>query len=124
MKYDLHNMMWEILVISAFWPILLSGDIEKAFLQIQIREAERDALSFHWVKVVDSKKIETLRFARLTFGILQSPFVLEERLEKYLYNYRDICSEAVETIKNNMYYNDDLISKGVNLKEVITINEQ
>ena len=60
----------------------------------------------------------------MTFGILQSPFVLEEMLEKYLYNYRDICSEAVETIKNNMYYNDDLISKGVNLKEVITINEQ
>ena len=44
---------------------------------MRIREAERDALNFHWVKDLDSKKIETIRFARLVFRLTQRPFVPE-----------------------------------------------
>ena len=74
----LENMIWDILARLRFFPILLCGDIEKAFLEIQIREAERDALHFHWVKYLDSKKIETL-----VFGLTQSHFVLERVLRKH-----------------------------------------
>ena len=30
------------------WPTVLTGDLKKAFLQIRIKEEERDALRFHW----------------------------------------------------------------------------
>ena len=43
---------------------------------MRIREAKRDTIIFHWVKNLDSKKIETLRFASLVFGLTQLPFVL------------------------------------------------
>ena len=46
----LQNLIWDILTRSRFRPILLCGDIENAFLQIPIRESERDALHFHWVQ--------------------------------------------------------------------------
>ena len=46
----LQNLIWDILTRSWFRPILLCGDIEKAFLQIRIRESERDVLRFHWVQ--------------------------------------------------------------------------
>ena len=45
--------MWDILIRSRFKAILLCRDIEKAFLQIRIRECERNALRFHWIKKCD-----------------------------------------------------------------------
>ena len=44
----LQNLLCSILVCSRFLPILLTGDLEKAFLRVRIKEAERDALRFHW----------------------------------------------------------------------------
>ena len=55
---SLQNMTWDVLVSPRFRPMLLCGNIEKAFLQIRIREAERDALHFQWVKDLGSKKTE------------------------------------------------------------------
>ena len=44
----LQNRLWDILVKSRTYPILLTGDLKKAFLQIRIMEEERDSLRFHW----------------------------------------------------------------------------
>ena len=44
----LQNHLWNILVRARFYPILSTSDIEKAFLQIRIREQERDSLRFFW----------------------------------------------------------------------------
>ena len=46
----LQNSLWDVLTRSRFRPILLCGDIERAFLQIRIRASERDVLRFHRVK--------------------------------------------------------------------------
>ena len=44
----LQNQLWNVLVRARFHPILLTGDIEKAFLQVRIKEEERDSLRFSW----------------------------------------------------------------------------
>ena len=44
---SLQNVLWDILVRTRLRPVLLCGDIEKAFLYIRIRENDRDALRFH-----------------------------------------------------------------------------
>ena len=43
----LQKSLWDLLIRSRFRPILLSGDIEKAFPRIRIPEPERDVLRFH-----------------------------------------------------------------------------
>ena len=43
----LQNHLWSILVLSRFYPILLTSDLEKAFQQVRIKQEERDALRFH-----------------------------------------------------------------------------
>ena len=73
----LQNSLWDILIRSRFRPILLSEDIEKAFLQIRIRESERDVLRFHWVKNSDPSVTKINRFTRLVFGLTKSPFIPE-----------------------------------------------
>ena len=77
----LQNSMCDILVRSRFKPILLFGDIEKAFLQIRIREYERNVLRFHWVNKCDPNRVEINRFTRLVFGLKQSTFILEATLK-------------------------------------------
>ena len=44
----LQNQGYNILVRARFYPILLTGEIEKAFLQVHIKEEERDSLRFFW----------------------------------------------------------------------------
>ena len=83
----LQNSLWHILIRSCFRPILLCRDIEKAFLQIRIRESERDVLRFHWVKNSDPSVIEINRFTRLVFGLTQSPFILEGTLKEHFQYY-------------------------------------
>ena len=40
----LQNLLWDILVRSRVTPVLLCGDMKQAFLQIRIREDDRDSL--------------------------------------------------------------------------------
>ena len=66
---QLQNQLWNILVHARFHPILLTSDIEKAFfLQVPIKEEERDSLRFFWQSPgcgTDS----VYRFTRALFGM-------------------------------------------------------
>ena len=56
----LQNLLWSILIRTRFKPIALRGDLQKAFLQIRIKAANRDALRFHWIKERDPNQVEIL----------------------------------------------------------------
>ena len=64
----------------------IAGDIEKAFLNIEIPPEQRDFLRFLWVNDVSSENPELikLRFTRLVFGLTSSPFVLNATLRKHI----------------------------------------
>ena len=57
----LQNKLWDILIQQRGYPVILAGDIRKAFLQIRILESERDALCFHW-RADTHSEIDTYRF--------------------------------------------------------------
>ena len=118
----LQNFIWNILTRSRLRPTLLCRGIEKAFLQIRIRESERDVLRFHWVNSLESKNIEILRFTRLVFGLTQSPFILQGSLKKHFENYRGSFKELIKIIEDDMYV-DDLVTGGNNLEEVKEIKQ-
>ena len=71
----LQNLLWSVLIRTRFKPIALCGDLQKAFLQIRIKADDRDTLRFHWIKERNPNQIETPRFTRLVFGLVQSPFI-------------------------------------------------
>ena len=104
------NLIWDILVRNRMRPITLAGDLKQAFLQIRVREADRDALMFHWVVDKDSKKVETLRFTRVLFGLCQSPFKLGGTLEQLLTNMENEYPKEVQEIKKSIYVDDVLLS--------------
>ena len=71
----LQNQLWAVLVRARFHPILTTGDIKQAFLQVRISEQDRDALRFHWIADLETRRVATLRFTRALFGLSSSPFL-------------------------------------------------
>ena len=73
----LQNRLWAVLVRVRLQPVALTGDMKQAFLQIRIREEDRDALRFHWIRDLETRRVEVLRFTRALLGPAPSPFFLE-----------------------------------------------
>ena len=78
---------------------------QKAFLQIRIKEDERDALRFHW-RTNEHSNLETLRFTRALFGLTCSPFLLGGVIEQHLQSWESKLPEVVAALRKSLYVND------------------
>ena len=65
-----------VLVRFKYHRVALAADIEKAFLVVQIKEADRDVLRFLWIDDTDNtnRNIVVTHFNRVLFGVTSSPF--------------------------------------------------
>ena len=106
---------------ARFYPVLLSGDLQEAFLQVRIRAEELDALRFHW-KPKGHSQIQTLRCTRALFGLTCSPFLLGGVLEQHL-NTREVREpELVKLIKKSLYV-DDLVAGTATVQEALELKQ-
>lgn len=113
----LQKKLWDVWVRSSLHPVILCADIEKAFLQICIRDSQRDCPIFIWAEASNIDKIEIYRFAMLMFGLTQSPFILEEILDLHFNNCAQEVWEVSEKVRDNMYL-DDMVTGGESINEV------
>ena len=83
-------------------------DIKKAFLQIRIKESDRNALRFLWVEDPFSDNLEIIiyRFTRVLFGLNCSPFLLNGTLREHFLKYTDNYSEAIAAFIRSIYVDD------------------
>ncbi|KAH7699349.1 Pao retrotransposon peptidase family protein, partial [Aphelenchoides avenae] len=90
--------------------IVVVGDIEKAFLQISVRQEDRDLTRFLWLKDITKPpaddNIIVYRFTRVVFGIISSPFLLSATINTHL--QRD-GSELAKEIMHSIYSDNVLI---------------
>ncbi|XP_064479221.1 uncharacterized protein LOC135392441 [Ornithodoros turicata] len=94
--------------------VALIADIEKAFLQISLAEADRDALRFLWYTSTPRvgqplPDVEVLRMTRVPFGATSSPFLLAGTVRHHLQTssekYPTTCKLLLES-----FYVDDLVT--------------
>ena len=111
-----------VLVRSRFHPILLTGDLKQAFLQIRIKAENRDSLRFHW-KETGKDAIQIYRFTRALFGLTCSPFLLGGVLKYHLDAWEDRYPEIVKQLREGLYV-DDLITGGTTVAEIQTQKEK
>lgn len=103
---SLQNLLWSVILRERLQPIALCADLKQAFLQIRIKESDRDVLRFHWMKDRDPKQRTVYRFTRALFGLNQSPFLLQGTVGHHL-EENNVCDKrTIEKIKRDIYVND------------------
>lgn len=95
-------------------PIALVADVEKAFLQIGVKEEDRDTLRFLWYKDPPRPnepipEIETWRMTRVTFGTTASPFLLAATLQHHFQAMESAYPGTARTLRKSVYV-DDLLT--------------
>jgi len=90
--------------------IAMWSDIEKAFHSLELDDEDREVLKLIWLKDIDSpvsmENVQYLRFTRVPFGVISSPFLLAATVKYHLENWNDPLAKI---IKNNSYVDNILI---------------
>lgn len=103
----------QLLLRFRCYPIVLTTDIRKAFLQIWVRREDQDALRFLWIDELPTPrnpvpKIVEWRMTRVPFGAASSPFLLaatiQHRLEAWKQTHPTIAARLQQS-----FYVDDLV---------------
>ncbi|XP_077548092.1 uncharacterized protein LOC144160812 [Haemaphysalis longicornis] len=94
------------------YPVVMVADIKKAYLQMIVREQDRDALRFLWVERLPTPNepfppVVKWRMTRVPFGARSSPFLLAATLHHHLRVSQKFPDTAA--ILRESFYVDDLI---------------
>ena len=63
----LQNKLWSLLVRNRFQPVALARDLKQAFLQVRIREEDRDVMRFHSITLTQTRGNLTLYTSTVRF---------------------------------------------------------
>lgn len=111
----------ELIIKFRCYPIGLTADVEKAFLQVGLQEPDRDVTRFLWLKNLNEPATESnllhLRFTRVPFGIISSPFMLNATIKHHLLMAE---KESVRRIAKDIYV-DNLVTGVNNVKEALDL---
>ena len=115
-------MIFDVLLRFRANHVALVGDIEKAFLNIEIHPEDRDSLRFLWVNDVKSPEPEVtiLRFKRVVFGCNSSPFLLNAVLRHHINKYVEEDPELVRKLIGGFFV-DDLVTGGKDVKGTLLL---
>ncbi|EFO85095.1 hypothetical protein CRE_21998 [Caenorhabditis remanei] len=104
--------------------ILISGDIEKAFLMLGLHKLDRDVTRFLWQPPDEHESI-CYRFCRVPFGIKTSPYLLNAAIHFHLTSIGQPLSQSI--LKNTYVDNMNLtqfFSNSSTLDKQLAVLEQ
>ena len=104
----LQSLLWNIIIRARMSTDILLAELQKAFLQIAIKDENRDA--FRFLFNINGKE-EHLRFARVPFGAEAGPFMLGANLQHHFNKQPPELQDTVQALKENTYV-DNLMKTG------------
>ncbi|CAF1104794.1 unnamed protein product [Didymodactylos carnosus] len=114
----------QLLIRFRLNEIAMVADIEKAFLQVGLQDADRDVTRFLWLKdptiLTSDNNLQIYRFTRVPFGIISSPFLLAATIT---YHLRKDGSDIASNILKNIYV-DNIITGTDSVDQAIIFYEK
>ena len=98
--------LYSLLLKFRVHPIVLTADIEKAYLQININEEHRDYLRFLWYRNLQEESIIRYRFTRVIFGVVSSQLPLNGTVQTHAKKYENIDPDFAKKVKKHFYVDD------------------
>ncbi|UYV70054.1 hypothetical protein LAZ67_7001638 [Cordylochernes scorpioides] len=86
------------------------ADMRKAFLQIQVREEDREFLRFLWWKK-DQKTLKFYRHCRVVFGLTSSPFLLAATIKYHLSLPQFQDNRCAELLARSFYVDNCILKQ-------------
>lgn len=121
---SLVNSMVSVLLQFRMYRFGIVADISKAFLQIQIKEKDRDLTRFIWKENGNIQgNLKTYRFTRVPFGLASSPFLLNATLKFHISQYDTSKSKLIERLLHSFYV-DDMVTGSDTEEEGISLIQQ
>jgi len=105
--------LWRILLRFRVGKVGFVGDLEKAFLQLSLREEDRNVCCFLWLN--PQGEIEVYRYKKVFFGAKSSPFLLQVVLKQHLEGFISESQMASQVLRN--LYMDDLVNSMENTEK-------
>ncbi|KRX99145.1 hypothetical protein T4E_10779 [Trichinella pseudospiralis] len=105
----LQSDMVGVLLRFRLYSIAVQADIMKMFLQIGLKEKDRDVTRFLW-KDPSKDKLHVYRFNRVCFGLTCSPFLAMAVIRHHAELKKEVHPEAAQIVENNIYVDDVLLS--------------
>ena len=114
-------LLFEVLLRFRCHAIAVTADIEKAFLQIEIQESDREQLRFLWFENIEHEvpKVIQYRHKRLVFGLIPSPSILGACVKKHLSQYKERFPKICEVL--DRLFVDDLSCSTDSVEEALEI---
>jgi len=100
--------LFDILLRLRFRRYNISGDIAKAFHQINLTEKDQHLQRVLWYDNLVSRNILEYKFTRVIFGATSSPYILGATLEKHIqqYNKDGGCVHTINSLLSDTYVDD------------------
>ena len=101
-------LLFDTLLRFRVHKIAITADIEAAFLQIGVKQSDKDILRFLWFDRVtqDKPSIVQYRYCRLAFGLTCCPAILGETIKFHIAQFASRNTEVFKIL--NRLYADDL----------------
>ncbi len=114
--------MYDVLLRMRCYDVALIGDIQKAFLSIEVDEEDRDSLRFIWVDDIRTDTIRPViyRSKRVIFGAGPSPFLLNATIRHHVEKYESEDPKFTEKMKRSFFV-DDLVTGARNIEEAFDL---
>ena len=121
----LNPLLFDIMIRFREHKVAIVGDIEKAFLNVEVNPKDRDCLRFLWVSDLNTPEpsIDVYRFNRVVFGVNCSPFLLNAVLRYHLSKYAEKDPDFA-TKMSNSFYVDDLVSGATDVESGLQLYEK
>ena len=116
----LQPRLWDIMIRARVASNVLLADIQKAFLQVGIRDEDRDA--FRFLFNLNGNE-EHLRFRRVPFGVEASPFMLGATIEHHLDQQPAEFESTVNELQENTYV-DNVMTTGSDRAELVKFKQE
>ena len=114
-------LLFNTIIRFMMHPVVLTADIEKAFLQVQIRKPDRNVLRLLWFDDIESESpsIIQYQYCRLVFGLTCSPSILGETIKLHVSQFESKYPQTVKHLRS--LYCDDFLCGASTAQEALSI---